>query len=245
MAVTVEDRIADAARDAVGNGSEASPEFSLVVDSTGPEVVLTSFETPRESNSRTIRIHAVFNEPVFDFDRSDIVVHGGTVLNFTGRDDRVTYLFDIRPEAGTLRVELPGGAARDAIGNLSKAAEPLLRQIDRTRPSVELEFHPDQVPPGQPVPLTITFSEPVYGFEPGDLKVSRGTAHRTGGDSDDQVYQYLVAPSGTRRVEAQVPSGVATDLAGNKNRGASARFQPRPPASTNATEPGAAAPPLD
>src|SRR5690606_7126065 len=90
----------DAARDGAGNGSEASPIFSLEVDSTGPEVLLSSFETPMASNSRLIRVKAEFNEPVFGFERGDIAVQRGTVINFSAREDGKTYIFDVRPNRG-------------------------------------------------------------------------------------------------------------------------------------------------
>ena len=123
----------DAVTDAVGNGNRASPVFSLVVDSTGPTVTLRSFETARKTNARTIRIHAVFDEPVMGFTQGDLVVEGGTLLNFTGRSDAMTYVFDVKPKGGELRVSVPAGVTHDVIGNPNSASEFFVRQVERRR----------------------------------------------------------------------------------------------------------------
>ncbi len=233
----------DAATDAVGNGNTASPVFSLIVDSTGPTVLLSSFETPEASNSWLMRVHAVFNEPVFEFEKDDVVVQGGSLQNFTARDDGVTWIFDVKPTEGEVRLSIPAGAARDVIGNPSSASGVFIRQIDRSRPTVQISVLEGLTKAGQPVVVDVVFSEEVYGFDAEELRVSRGTTHRISGRDGDAVYRYLVAPSGKRAVELRVKSGVVNDLAGNRNKAATVRFTPTVSERHNG-EPGKAAPPL-
>ncbi len=235
----------DAVVDAVGNGNVASPVFSLIIDSTGPEVALEAFETPRESNSWVMRVHAVFNEPVYDFEKSDVLVRGGSLLNFTGREDGLNYLFDVKPSEGLVQVSIPAGVARDVIGNLNSPSEVLIREIDRSRPSPRFDVLLYRTDTGA-IPVDIIFSEPVYGFEDSAVKVSGGHRVRTSGTDGDTHYRFLITPSGKGRVELRLDGGVATDLAGNSSRGASTRFVPSTvqPTPKSDEEAGLAAPRL-
>ncbi len=216
----------DAVVDATGNGSEASPVFSLVVDSHGPEVTLSSFETPQASNSWVIRVHAVFTEPTFDFERDEVAVRGGTLLNFTRRDDGMTYVFDVKPTGDEVLLAVPEGVARDAIGNPNAASDRFVRQIDRTRPTVSIEVPTTTMDAAGTIAVTVTFSEPVFAEASEILQVTRGVAHRVDGTDGDDSYRYLISPSGTRPVGLSVASGTARDLAGNLNRGRSIRITP-------------------
>lgn len=113
----------DVAQDAVGNGNEASPMFSLVVDSLGPEVALSSFETPGASNARLIRVRAEFNEPVQGFERGDVAVQSGTLINFSAEEGGKTFIIDMRQNKGPVTLSIPAGVATDQIGNPNGASE--------------------------------------------------------------------------------------------------------------------------
>jgi hypothetical protein len=236
-AVTVPE---DAVSDAAGNGNTASPIFSLVVDSTGPEVVLTSFETPQASNSWVMRLHATFSEPVFGFERRDVSISGGSLMNFTAREDGSSFLFDVKPSAEQIRVAIPAGVTRDAIGNPNSASGTFARKIDRGQPSARISV---LATVGDTIPVEVRFSEAVFGFEEKELQVSHGTSYRTEGEDGDAVYRYLIEPTGKRSVGLRVRGGVARDLAGNVNKAASARFKPAAKKRASG-EKGRAAPPL-
>lgn len=236
----------DAVVDGTGNGNEASPVFSLVVDSHGPEVTLSSFETPQASNSWVIRVHAEFSEPTFDFEREDVAIRGGSLLNFTRREEGMTYVFDVKPTGEEVLLAIPEGVARDAIGNPNAASERFVRQIDRTRPTVTIDV-PDTAKDGAgAIAVTVTFSEPVFSLAPDLLQLSRGVAHRVRGEEGDATFHYLVAPTGTGPVELRVASGAARDLAGNANHRRTVRFTPSARRSSPAVEEEVqeAAPPL-
>ena len=67
--------------------------------------------------------------------------------------------------------------------------------------------------------VTVTFSEPVTGFEKSELSIANGTVSSMTGNEAGDEYTVTVAPdsgvSGTLSV--QVPAGVATDAANNAN----------------------------
>jgi CSLREA domain-containing protein len=99
----------------------------------------------------------------------------------------------------------------------------LAQDEDITPPSVEIneaEAQPDPTST-EPIQFTVTFSEPVVGFETGDVTLG-GTAGATTAevlDSGDQT-TFFVAVSGMTMngtVVAGIAEGVATDAAGNPN----------------------------
>ena len=74
-----------------------------------------------------------------------------------------------------MKVEVGEDFAEDATGNGNQAAEPFVIEADLKRPAVTIEG------PTEPVGMagfevTITFSEPVTGFELEDIRVTNGTA---------------------------------------------------------------------
>jgi CSLREA domain-containing protein len=99
----------------------------------------------------------------------------------------------------------------------------LAQDEDVTPPSVEINQAEEQADPAnaEPIQFTVVFSEPVVGFETGDVMLG-GTAGATTAevfDSGDQM-TYTVIVSGMTTngtVVASVPAGVATDAAGNRN----------------------------
>ena len=70
--------------------------------------------------------------------------------------------------------------------------------------------------------MTVTFDEPVYGFEVGDLSIVGASASGfTGVDGEAQYTVSLVPNSnGTLLVTVDIPAGVAQDAAGNDNTAA-------------------------
>ncbi len=237
----------DAVTDAVGNGNTASQIFSLIVDSTGPSVRLTSFETPENSNARYIRIHAIFSEPVTGFDKEDVRLASGVLQHFSAQKDQRTFILDVRPDRAPLSLSIPEGVATDSIGNPNRASEVFHRDYDAERPSVEIAVLAAGRYQGDPVPVEVRFSEPVFGFSAESLKVSGATAVAEGGGEGDSSYRFVLHPQGGRTVRLSVASGAVRDAAGNGNRSASAKFalEARPQVRVDAAdESGAQAPPL-
>ena len=67
----------------------------------------------------------------------------------------------------------------------------------------------------EPITITITYSEPVTGFESTDISVTGGAVTVLAGGPT--TYTAEILPSGTGDVSAQVNAGVASDAAGNLN----------------------------
>ena len=69
-----------------------------------------------------------------------------------------------------------------------------------------------------PIPITITFSEPVTGFALGDITVGNGTAGSFSGTG--ATYSASITPAGNGTVTVNIASGAATDGGGNGNTAA-------------------------
>jgi CSLREA domain-containing protein len=99
----------------------------------------------------------------------------------------------------------------------------LAQDEDTTPPSVQIDEAEAQPDPTSisPIQFTVFFSEPVIGFETGDVTVG-GTAGATTAevvDSGDQTTFFVFVSGMTMNgtVVVNIPAGVATDAAGNRN----------------------------
>jgi len=70
-----------------------------------------------------------------------------------------------------------------------------------------------------PIPITVTFSEPVSNFEAEDVVVTNGIAGSFSGSAT--TYNFSVTPNGQGAVKVDVPASVAWDASGNYNTQAS------------------------
>ena len=161
-----------------------------------------------------------FSESVRGFTLADISVSNGTASDLNRVSSR-SYTVKITPEeTGEVRVEVRSNVARDRAGNGNRAAEPLVIEADLERPEVTIEG------PTEPVGMagfevTITFSEPVTGFELEDIQVTNGTASNFTKVSP-QEYTATITPEGIGEVRVEVPKDGAEDGAGNGNQAAEA-----------------------
>ena len=205
------------AEDAAGNGNRAAEPLVIEADLTGPEVEITSEAMGAVNGAFEVTI--TFSEAVTGFEQSEITVTNGTVSSFSGSG--TSYTVEITPsESGKVTVEVGADVAEDATGNGNQAAEPLVIETDLERPEVTIEG------PTEPVGLagfevTITFSEPVTGFELEDIQVTNGTASNFTKVSPPE-YTATITPEGIAEVRVEVPEDVAEDGAGNGNQAAEA-----------------------
>jgi hypothetical protein len=94
-------------------------------DTTAPSVALETTATDAAVGT-PIPFTARFDESVTGFDQSDVAVTNGTVTNFVAVT-AAEYRFTVTPAAEVpTRVTVAAGAARDAAGNVSTAAAPVI-----------------------------------------------------------------------------------------------------------------------
>lgn len=88
--------------------------------------------------------------------------------------------------------------------------------LDTTNPDVSITSSETDPTAANPIPITITFSEEVAGFDISDINVTNGTPSNLN-TADNIVFTADVTPSAGGQVLVDVFSAVATDLTGNFN----------------------------
>ena len=203
------------ARDAVGNVSAVyDPPASVIVDTTAPTV--TGFAADSPTNSLTI-----------------------VITTFTATDANGVTGYRVTESATPPAAGDPGWSptapatygvaaegpytlypwARDIAGNVSAvSASPASVVVDTTPPSVVITSTAGTPTAASPIPVSITFSEPVVGLTPGDIVVGNGSIGSLSGGGNSYTVDVTPAASGT--VTVDVAASVANDPAGNGNTAA-------------------------
>lgn len=194
-----------------GGGAQLS---CVAADTTAPTVAISSDATGPVNGPFPIMI--VFSESVTGFELDDLVVSNGSASSLQGNN--ADYTATITPAAsGTVTVDIAPGAAQDTAGNASAAAVRFSITADTASPTVTITSTAS-APVTGPFPVTVTFSEPVTGFELADLVVGNGSASDMQGS--EATYMATVTPTASGSVTIDVAAGAAQDIAGNLSEAA-------------------------
>ena len=219
--------------DASGNISGTLPMSTFVIDTTAPDVTLSSTALSN-TNISPIPFRATFTEAVTGFDQTDITVGNGSVTSFT--PDLATapigsiYDFEVTPLGqGLVTVDIAATKCKDLATNDNTAAVQLSRTYDNVQPSLVLSSLSPDPTNTAPIPFTATFSEPVNGFDLTDILVGNGSpANLVPAVGPSAVYTFDVTPTDPDpfgpnpfTVTADVAGGAAQDAALNDNTAAS------------------------
>ncbi len=207
---------AGATQDSTGNFNTAAVQFSINYDSTAPTVAISS-PAADQTNLNPVPVTITFSESVTGFDLADLTVVNGVPDNLSGSG--MTYTAEIIPSAeGPVTVGIAAGVAQDAAGNLNTAAAPFSVNYDSMAPTVGISSPAADPTNLNPIPITITFSKIVTGFELADLTVSNGVPDNLSGIGT--TYTAEIIPSAEGPVTVDIAAGVAQDTAGNLNTAA-------------------------
>ena len=152
------------------------------------------------------------------FEAEDVTVVNGSVTSFRPHTDYGwNYTLQITPAAsGFVRVRVGAAKFKDLAGWDNRASRTYSVLADLDAPTVGISG-PTIVQNG-PFDAAITFSEPVTGFEQGDVSIGNGTVTAFSGSG--AAYTATVAPAATGWVTLDVAAIVAADEAGNGNASA-------------------------
>jgi hypothetical protein len=175
-----------------------------------PTVAITSSATSPTTLS-PIPVTITFSEPVSGLLLSEITVINGTASNLTGTG--AVYTVSITPTAaGNVTVRVPAGVvASVADSELNLASADFVIEFTGVRPTVTITTTAGVATSTVPIPVTITFSEAVTGFVPGDIIITNGAAVTAFTSSTTTVYQIEVTPLAVGDVTIEVPADVAVD----------------------------------
>lgn len=208
--------IADVAGNAVAT-TEPATDQTYTLDNLAPTVSMTSTATD-PTNVSPIIVTVTFSESVTGFALTDIIVTNGTKSNFTGSGS--SYTFRITPSAqGTVTADIAGNVATDATGNSNTAATQFSRVYDNVSPTVSITSTASDPTNVSPIPMTVTFSSAVTGFDSSDLDIGNGSFSDFAGTG--AVYTFNLIPSGQGTVTVDVAANAAIDGASNGNTVAS------------------------
>ena len=166
--------------------------------------------------NRPFTITITFPEPVTDFTVDDLVIDGGDASEFTGGGAVYTAL--VTPtDSGTLTIDIPAGAAFDASGYESEAANTLSIEVDITPPTGVISTQ-EPGPFKEPFTIQIIFSEPIQDLTREDISISLGqVSDLEETDVSQTEYTALVTPEGTGTLVIALPAQTFYDYNGRWN----------------------------
>ena len=209
---------ADSLYDEASNLNTASTEFSIEAAIAAPEISFSTTVSSPVNAPYTLTI--TFSEDVTGFSASSIGAAGAYVSDFTAVSASV-YTVLITPAGnGTHSVGVAANAATDADGYGNPAPDAFEMTYDSTAPTVNLSsgvIAPHQA--NTPFSVTVTFSEPVTGFDSDDVDVTGGVLQTLTPTSTGATLTLISYQDGTLTVD--IPADSAVDAAGNGNSAAS------------------------
>ncbi len=219
---------AGAGTDAAGNPSTAGAAIQAY-DTAPPTVGITNAAAGVVNGPVTFTF--TFNETVTGFTAGDIAVTGGAVVPGSFAGSETTYTAQVAPTAGaagTMTVSVPAGAATDVVGLASVASSSSSVTYDRIAPTLTAISDPVGGTANGPVTFTFAWSEPVTGFEAGDIVVTGaggGTLGALSGSGASYAITYTPAAGEAGTLGLTVGPGAVTDLAGNVSVGTQSTSQ--------------------
>ncbi|MCK5028523.1 MAG: Ig-like domain-containing protein [Bacteroidales bacterium] len=205
------------ATDSAGNFNEAADQYLITFDSTNPVAVFTSDESVI-TNLAEFSVTIDFGEAITGFELLDLS-NGNCNIGLTPDKLDTSWIITVNPiEDGPVSVGLLGDKVLDLAGNGNIEGTSFAIQYDGTSPTVLIESSESSPTNATTIPLTITFSEPVSGFDMEDIvpaNVSLEAMSMTTGDSAIFTLN-ATTPTGTP-ITISIGTNVATDEAGNGN----------------------------
>ncbi|KPA19761.1 conserved hypothetical protein, secreted [Candidatus Magnetomorum sp. HK-1] len=218
-------------QDDAGNQSDKSV-FTLY-DSTAPTASVTS-PVSTVTKSDAIPFTIIFNDPTqvgvdeisgFDtlsLESSDISITNALIENLTAvsgaSSTTVMYNFNAKPvNQGLVSILILSDTINDQASNGNTASEKFSFTYDTVSPNVVIASSTSNKTNVSPLPVTITFSEAVAGFEESDLSVTNGNIQNFTSTGDNLKYTFEIIPAGQGEITVGISEGSASDSAGNTN----------------------------
>ncbi len=208
---------AGVATDSANTGNTAATPLTLTSDRTPPTANVTGPSSP--TSTSPIPYTVEFSENVNGFTQGDILVTNGAVSSFTAVDGN-TYNFTVIP-SGTgvdVIVSVPAGAAQDAATNISVVSNIVTVTFSGSVVTATLAAGPSVTDPTNlaAIPMTVTFSEDVTGFDATDLNFINGTLQAGSFTPvDGHTFTFNLVPTADGPVTVDIPAGAATGASGS------------------------------
>jgi len=186
--------------------------------STKPSIESITPENGTTTNSSVISL--TFTEKVKNFDALDLTFFNGTLQAGSLHEviDELAFTFTINvTEQGAFGFTIAEGAVNDYSGNKNKLLS-YSYIYDSIQPEVVIQSEPITTTHSQSIPLTVMFSEPVFGFTKNSLTLSNANIEDNSFSGNNTIFTFNINPMNKGTMTVSVDSAVATDLAGNPNK---------------------------
>ena len=222
-----------------GNGNAAATTKSVTIDAARPTasttITLSNGKVDlSDANTTTFPVTITFSESVIAFQQgaspADVQVSNGTVT-FTGNLPGQTFMATVTPTAnyeGPITITIPANAAQSNADN-TKGNPKYTRTVNVSQGAPTVTVAASKPKTKGPFGVTITFSEPVTGFEKGDITLDEtyaantpsGNAEISNFSGSGTTYTATITPperaADGDTIELSVAAEKAMDRVGNNN----------------------------
>jgi hypothetical protein len=205
--------LAGSITDLAGNPIADTNTITTNHDSLAPQVQQRAPDQGATVN-RSTGITLTFTEPVSGVTAGNLTVNGSPA-DFVSGSGAGPYSFSgfDYPADGTINVALDGALIFDAAAN---AAGPIAWTYEQDTAALEVTLSSAIVPNGgatnsNPIPMLVTFSEPVDGFDVNDIAMAGAVA--TNFTGSDESYSFDLVPGGEWPIQITIPAGSCTTTA--------------------------------
>ncbi|MCW8204762.1 Ig-like domain-containing protein, partial [Verminephrobacter aporrectodeae] len=227
---TIRVNLAGVTDDAGNAGADIASSGNYSVDTMRPMATITLADTTLTAGETTT-VTFRFNEPVTDFDASDLSSANGTLGPLTPNANRTVWTATFTPTANvsnganTIYANLTG--VRDDAGNTGTYNSPssAYYSVDTVRPTATITLADTALAAGETTTVTFRFNEPVTGFDANNINLS--DAHGTLGpltpDANRTAWTATFTPTANVSAGAntiRVNFAGVSDVAGNAGTGA-------------------------
>jgi alpha-tubulin suppressor-like RCC1 family protein/PKD repeat protein len=209
-------------RDVAGNISQT--QTAVWYDNVRATVTLQA-QVSKTILTDPIPVTITFDEIITNFNQADIMVENGQLANFSFHPDKdgfaSVFTMTVQPlDQGQVNLNVPENVANDLAQNGNVNSETLSILYDSLKPTVSLYTTIPSHTNSDEIPITITFSEPVYDFLKGDIYTQNAIPEQfnsLGNSSPYSEHYFVLKASGEGLVSAQIKADSATDVVGHTN----------------------------
>ncbi len=226
--------------DLVGNPGQLSNNTALLVDKTAPVFSDLQASPALAKDGAQVSLFFLASETLGATPVLTVNGHPAQYVQASGLSYEFRYEVLAADPEGAAAVVVSGA---DVAGNTGQIESVTVLQVDRTAPTVALfSTAPDPVEASS-MTVTVVFSEPVTGFEAGDVVVANAVLSHFTADAGGSSYSFALDLSASLEglVTVSVGAAVAQDASGNANLAAeslSRSFVPGLPAPADLTASG-------
>ncbi len=198
--------------DLAGNYNISPFDYSLIFDSTLPELNFDLVEKNNEDKS--LKIDLIFSEEVVEFTSDQLTLENLSIVNEEWIENTLRLSF--QPiEDGITSISLPEKSFFDVAANSNTEPYHYSYLFDSKYPTVAIQ--PDSLKhTNSAFLISFNFSEPVKGFDISDILLTNGSKSDFT-MLDNSLYTFKLTPLTEGNVKVSIEQNAFSDIAGNNN----------------------------